>query len=123
MAVTGLGLVGFVIIHMLGNLLIFAGPDALNGYAEALKHNPGLLWTARSGLFLLFVVHIALALRLSMQNKAARPNRYVYEETIEATWASRHMLLTGLVLLAFVLYHLLHFTLGVVDQADGVRRT
>src|ERR1700722_16520489 len=119
MAITGLGLVGFVIIHMIGNLLIFAGRDALNGYAAALKHNPAFLWTARTGLLFFFVVHMAFALRLSLHNKAARPTRYVYEDTVEADWASRHMLLTGLVLLAFVLYHLAHFTLGVVATDAG----
>jgi succinate dehydrogenase / fumarate reductase, cytochrome b subunit len=121
MAVTGLGLVAFVLIHMIGNLLIYAGPNALNGYARALKSNGELLWTARAGLLLFFVVHISLAFRLSLKNRAARPTRYVFEDTVEASWASRHMLLTGLVLLAFVVYHIAHFTLGVVvNTAEGV---
>jgi succinate dehydrogenase / fumarate reductase, cytochrome b subunit len=114
MAITGLGLVGFVIIHMIGNLLIYAGRDALNSYAQFLKSNGELLWLARGGLFLFFVVHIAVALRLSWKNSVARPTRYVYEDTVEASWASRHMLMTGLVLLAFTIYHLAHFTLGIV---------
>ena len=62
MAITGLGLVGFVIIHMIGNLLIYAGRPALNSYAQFLKSNGELLWLARGGLFLFFVVHIAVAL-------------------------------------------------------------
>src|SRR5262245_25657755 len=106
MALTGLALIGFVIAHMSGNLLIFAGRDALNSYAHALKDRPALLWTARTGLLAIFLLHVYLGLVLSLQNRAARPSRYVYEDTLHASWASRHMLLTGLVLLAFIVYHL-----------------
>jgi succinate dehydrogenase / fumarate reductase cytochrome b subunit len=119
MALTGLGLLGFVIAHMAGNLLIYAGPDALNGYAHALKDKPGFLWPARIGLLVLFVVHIILGLRLTSQNQSARPIAYQYEDTAQASWASRHMLLTGLVLLAFTVYHLAHFTFGVVPGTHG----
>ncbi len=119
MAVTGLLLIGFVMAHMAANLLIFAGPDALNTYAQTLKARPALLWVASSGLLVVFVAHIALGLTVRAQNRAARPSRYVYEDTLQASWASRHMLLTGLLLLAFVGYHLAHFTLGWVVKADG----
>ncbi|MFO0841980.1 MAG: succinate dehydrogenase cytochrome b subunit [Gemmataceae bacterium] len=118
MAVTGLLLIGFVVAHMSGNLLIYLGPDALNSYAQALKARPALLWAARGGLLAVFLVHLFLAFRLTRQNYAARPTAYVYEETLQATWASRHMMLTGLVLLLFIAYHLAHFTLGVVHPAD-----
>jgi succinate dehydrogenase / fumarate reductase cytochrome b subunit len=118
MALTGLLLTGFVIGHMAGNLLIYAGPDALNTYAQSLKDHPGLLWTARAGLFVVFVVHVALGVALTYQNTAARPTRYVYEDTLQASWASRHMLLTGLLLFAFIVYHLAHFTFGWVKTAD-----
>jgi succinate dehydrogenase / fumarate reductase cytochrome b subunit len=118
MAVTGFLLIGFVITHMAGNLLLFAGPDALNSYAHALKDKPALLWTARLILLLIFVVHVVLGIRLTLQNKAARPVPYACEDTLQASWASRHMLLTGLVLLAFVIYHLAHFTLGVVPTQN-----
>jgi succinate dehydrogenase / fumarate reductase cytochrome b subunit len=118
MALTGLGLIGFVVAHMAGNLLVFAGRDALNSYAEALKNHPGLLWTARVGLLAIFLVHVVLGLRLTRQNQAARPVPYAQEDTVQASWASRHMLLTGLLLLAFVVYHLAHFTFGVVARAE-----
>jgi succinate dehydrogenase / fumarate reductase cytochrome b subunit len=118
MAVTGLGLIGFVIVHMLGNLLLFAGPDALNGYAKALKDKGALLWVARAVLLAIFLVHVALGIRLTLQNMRARGSRYVYEDTVQASWASRHMLLTGLVTLAFVVYHLAHFTFGVTTAAE-----
>lgn len=118
MAVTGLLLTGFVLGHMSGNLLIYAGPDALNTYAQTLKSKPALLWAARGGLLVLFVVHLGLALRLTFENRAARPHRYVYEDTLKASWASRHMLLSGLFIFTFLLYHLAHFTLGWVARAD-----
>jgi succinate dehydrogenase / fumarate reductase cytochrome b subunit len=118
MALTGLALIGFVVAHMTGNLLVYAGQGALNSYAAALKHRPALLWAARLGLLAVFVIHVILGVRLTRQNVQARPVGYVREGTLEANWASRHMLLTGLVLLAFVVYHLAHFTFGVVKKAD-----
>jgi succinate dehydrogenase / fumarate reductase cytochrome b subunit len=117
MALTGLGLIGFVLVHMAGNLLIFAGTDALNSYAEGLKSKPAFLWSARAGLLFIFLLHLTLAFRLWELNRSARPIRYVYEDTVEASWASRHMMLTGLVLLVFIIFHLAHFTFGVVDPA------
>ncbi len=121
MAVTGLLLIGFVLAHMAGNLLIFAGKDALNGYAHALEDKPALLWAARVILLAIFVLHIVIGIRLTRDNMRARPVRYVCEGTVQANWASRHMLLTGLVILAFVIYHLLHFTLGVADPTHFKR--
>jgi succinate dehydrogenase / fumarate reductase cytochrome b subunit len=118
MALTGLVLTGFVLGHMAGNLLIFAGRDALNSYAAALKDKPALLWPARLGLLVVFVLHVYLGLRLAWENQMARPIGYVYERTLRASWASRHMVLTGLALLVFILYHLAHFTFGAVKGAD-----
>jgi succinate dehydrogenase / fumarate reductase cytochrome b subunit len=118
-ALTGLGLTIFVYMHMAGNLLVFRGPEALNDYAEFLKAHPGLLWTARIGLLAIFVLHIVLTLRLKRRNLAARPTRYVREATMQASWASRNMVLTGLIILAFVIFHLLHYTVGIVQKIQG----
>jgi succinate dehydrogenase / fumarate reductase cytochrome b subunit len=115
MALTGLGLMIFVIAHMSGNLLIYLGKDALNAYAHGLMAHPALLWSARCGLLAIFLIHLFFALRTWQVNESARPIRYVYENTIQASWASRHMMLTGVVILLFVIYHLLHFTFGVID--------
>jgi succinate dehydrogenase / fumarate reductase cytochrome b subunit len=120
MALTGLALIGFVVVHMSGNLLIFAGSDALNSYAKALKDQGPLLWVARGGLLLVFLLHVVLGIRLALSNRRARGGRYVYEDTVQASWASRHMLLTGLAILAFLLYNLAHFTFGVVTTATVV---
>jgi len=113
-ALTGLALTGFVVVHMAGNLLIFRGRDALNSYALFLKDRGGLLWLARGGLLAMFVLHIWLAVRLTLRNRAARPTRYAYEDTVQASWASRTMIWSGLVILAFVIFHLLHYTFGLV---------
>jgi succinate dehydrogenase / fumarate reductase cytochrome b subunit len=119
MALTGLALIAFVIAHMIGNLLIFRGKEALNDYAHALESSPVLLWTARTGLLAVFVIHILLGIRLTLQNRAARPVPYAHApDPVQGSWVARHMLLTGLVILAFVIYHLLHFTLGVTDPRD-----
>jgi succinate dehydrogenase / fumarate reductase cytochrome b subunit len=121
MAVTGFLLLVFVFAHMAGNLIIYAGPNALNTYAEGLQSNLALLWAARIGLLTAFVVHVAVGFVLTQQNDAARPTRYVVDRAIVSTWFSRHMMLTGLLVLAFIIYHLAHFTFGVVqhDAAGG----
>ena len=121
MALTGLALIGFVLVHMAGNLLIFAGRGALNSYAHHLEELGVLLWIARIVLLAIFVLHISLGIRLWIQNREARPNRYYCERALTASWASRHMMLTGLVILAFVVYHLMHFTFGIIDPANSKR--
>ncbi|MEM8681490.1 MAG: succinate dehydrogenase cytochrome b subunit [Planctomycetota bacterium] len=115
MAITGGGLVLFVIAHMLGNLQIYLGQEALNAYAYKLKSMPALLWTARTGLLAIFAAHLGLAFYLRRVNRRARPQAYAFQDNVEASLASRTMLLSGLVIFAFVIYHLLHFTLGVTD--------
>jgi succinate dehydrogenase / fumarate reductase cytochrome b subunit len=116
MALTGLGLTVFVFAHMLGNFQVYSGRDALNTYAAALKHMPGLLWTARLGLLAIFVLHIVYGVKLYLANRAARPVLYHFKRYREATLASRTMLWTGLLALAFVLFHLAHYTFGVVQK-------
>lgn len=118
MAVTGVGLLLFVMGHLFGNLKIFQGQDAYNDYAEFLHSMPMPLWAARVGLLAVFMVHIGAAFRLHAQNRAARPVRYADEATVQASFASRHMLLSGIVVLLFVVYHLLHFTFGVIETGE-----
>ncbi|HKB40785.1 MAG TPA: succinate dehydrogenase cytochrome b subunit [Gemmataceae bacterium] len=122
MAVTGLGLLGFVIVHMIGNFQVYEGPDALNAYAKMLREMPALLWVARLTLLLLFVAHIYLGITLYRENRAARPVGYVRFQYDQATIATRTMLLSGLVILAFVIFHLLHFTLGAVQPENFAGR-
>lgn len=118
MAVSGVILVGFVIGHLVGNLQIFSHPDKINGYAEFLHGLGPLLWVARIVLIIAVAVHIWAAAVLTIENRRARGHAgYGAKNTIRATLSSRTMRLTGVVVLAFIVYHLLHFTLGGVEKA------
>jgi len=123
-ALTGLGLAGFVVFHMIGNLkLLPGGPEsreAINAYAAFLKHDLGLLlWIARGGLLVIFVLHVATALRLKSKSATARPVPYYHQRTAQAGLASRTMLSTGLVILAFVLFHMAHYTFAWVHPVQA----
>ena len=109
-AITGVILVGFIIGHLLGNLQIFIGPDAVNAYAVSLRKLGPLLWIVRIFLLIAVVLHIYFTIRLAIDNRAARPQAYARKEHVKATFASRTMALSGLLVLAFILYHLAHFT-------------
>jgi succinate dehydrogenase / fumarate reductase, cytochrome b subunit len=115
MAASGLALFGFVIVHMLGNLQIFLGPEPLNAYGEFLKSKPGLLWTARLGLLLMMIVHILMSVQLTRENRAARPVGYDKAKPPSASYASRTLFMSGLIIFAFLVYHLMHFTLGLTN--------
>lgn len=109
-AVSGLLLIGFLVVHMLGNLLVYAGPDALNAYAKKLHDLGPLLWVARIGLLALAGVHIVATIQLTRANRAARNRQYAVDTARKATRASRTMIISGLTILAFVVYHILHYT-------------
>lgn len=111
---TGLALVGFLIVHMAGNLQIFSGADALNQYAVLLKSSALVLWSARLGLLGLIALHIAMTVRQSLRNRSQRNQRYAKQDFRRTTRASRSMMLTGIFVLAFVIFHLLHFTGGII---------
>lgn len=115
MAITGLGLVLFAILHMLGHLGMFAGRDAYNSYAHTLQSLGALKWIARGGLLGIFVVHVAMAIRLVTMNRAARPVSYAVYRPVSASTAGRAMAMTGIVVLAFLIFHLVHFTFGMVQ--------
>jgi succinate dehydrogenase / fumarate reductase cytochrome b subunit len=110
MAATGVVLSLFVVGHMVGNLQIFLGPEAINRYGHFLQSNVELLWPVRIILLGCVVVHIWTATRLSAENRAARPVAYTVNRPVGSTYASRTMLMSGLIVLAFIIYHLLHYT-------------
>ena len=112
MAVTGVILFGFVLGHMAGNLLLYAGPEALNAYAEKLRTVPAALWGARAVLLLSVLLHIWAAVSLTRSNKQARPKSYARRDDRAATYASRTMIWSGPLLALFIIYHLMHFTFG-----------
>jgi succinate dehydrogenase / fumarate reductase cytochrome b subunit len=114
MGVTGLILFGFVILHLLGNLQVYAGPEKLNEYSVLLRRVPELLWAARLTLLVAVCLHIWAAASLSRMSWAARPVGYARVRHMESTYASRTMRWSGLTLALFVIYHLLHFTFGTV---------
>ena len=116
MAITGLALFAFVVVHMLGNLQIFLGPEFINEYGHFLQTKPELVWAARIGLLLMVILHIWAAIKLSAENRAARPTSYGNLKPVGSSYASRTMLVSGLVIFTFVVYHLLHFTV----QTEGI---
>jgi len=114
MATSGLVLLGFVVGHMIGNLQIYLGADALNAYAEFLRHflHGQGIWLARGGVLLAVVAHIWAATSLTLGNWGARPVGYRQWQARESTYASRTMIWSGPILFAFILYHLAHLTIG-----------
>jgi succinate dehydrogenase / fumarate reductase cytochrome b subunit len=111
MALSGLVLVGFVCGHMLGNLQMFLHPDWINEYAYKLQHLPyGLLWVVRLVLLVCVVAHVWTAVLLVLENHRARPQKYAVRATMQASFASRTMRYSGVILLAFIVFHVMHFT-------------
>ena len=126
MAVTGLVLVGFVIAHMLGNLKIFLGAEAIDAYAvflrtmgEPMFPYSALLWVARIVLLVCVALHITAAVQLTRMNWAARPHSYDTKKSIATTYAARTMRWSGVILALFIVYHLLHLTAGAVGFRLG----
>jgi succinate dehydrogenase / fumarate reductase cytochrome b subunit len=119
MAITGVILVGFALGHLVGNLQIFKHPDKINGYAQFLHQTGGLIWAVRIVLLASVVIHVWAATVLTLENRRARGGSYgAGKHWIKASLASRYIRWTGYVVLAFIVYHLLHFTLGVTDPSD-----
>ncbi len=113
MALTGLVLFGFVIGHMLGNLQIFLGKNVINEYAAFLHETAPLLWGTRIVLLLSIIGHLYSALVLTKRSRAARPTGYTEKKWMGSTYAVRTMRWGGVIVLLFIIYHLLHFTVGV----------
>jgi len=124
-AVTGIVLVGFLIGHLSGNLLMFVGPEAFNAYAEFLHgmlHGAGV-WVARIVLLTCLVLHVMATICLVRQNKAAKGKNYEKEETSVASGSSRIMIWSGLTILAFIVFHLLHYTVRVDSELAAIAET
>jgi len=116
MALTGVILFGYVVAHLLGNLQIFGDPEQINKYA-AFLHSPanaGLLWVARGALLVAVIMHIVASVQLWKLKSDARPVAYVKKEDAAATYASRTMMWSGPIVAAFVIFHVLHLTVGAV---------
>jgi succinate dehydrogenase / fumarate reductase, cytochrome b subunit len=121
MSITGLSMVLFVVIHLIGNTTIFGWiPGGINSYAHHLHAFPPLVWAFRAVMLVIVGVHILFAIQLTIENRGGRPQQYAVKSTQKATFASENMIWTGLLLLAFIVYHLLHFTAKIVPGMDLV---
>jgi succinate dehydrogenase / fumarate reductase cytochrome b subunit len=114
MAVTGAMMFAFVIGHMLGNLQMFEAPEHINAYGHFLHNLGELLWIERGVMTLAIVLHITTSVQLALRSRAARPVAYSRKEEINSSYASRTMYWSGPIVLAFIIFHLLHFTAGVI---------
>jgi succinate dehydrogenase / fumarate reductase cytochrome b subunit len=110
-ALTGLVMFGFVTGHLLGNLQVFGPPELINVYAHKLEALGPILWLIRAFLFVCLVIHVWLTIQLTIENRAARPQKYAVQHTNRATLASRVMAISGLIVLTFIVFHLLHYTI------------
>jgi succinate dehydrogenase cytochrome b subunit len=117
MAVTGLIMIAFLIVHALGNLQMFQGPLAINEYSAALKRLGPLLWLARGGLLVALILHVIAAYQLTRREQSARPVGYAERDPQVSTLASRTIRWGGVLLLVFIVLHLLHFTFGTIHPA------
>ena len=115
-AVTGLCMVLFVVVHLLGNSTIFAGPDGINAYAEKLHGLGPFVWAFRLVMLCLLALHVIFAVLLTLENRDANPGKYAVKKMLKANFASETMIWTGLLLLAFLVYHLLQFTVRVTPD-------
>jgi len=114
MALTGAGLFVFVVGHLVGNLQIFLGPESINRYGHFLQTTPEILWPSRIGLLAFVIIHIWTSISLTIENRAARATGYEVKELVAASTASRTMIWSGLIIFAFVCFHLAHYTLLLV---------
>ena len=119
MAFSGFFLFGFIVTHLAGNLRIFGGPEALNDYSNFLKEHGDLLWAARTGLIVMVVLHIWAAVALTLENMRARPVEYASRDYIKASYASRTMHWSGLIIFFYIGYHLMHFTFVKIHPEFG----
>ena len=117
MAVTGLAMVGFLILHMLGNLQVLEGPLKINDYAAGLRRLGPLLWLARAGLLVSVILHIVAAYQLTRRKQTARPVGYAEHEPQVSTFAARTVRWGGVFLVVFIVLHLMHFTFGTIHPA------
>lgn len=126
-AITGLAMVGFIIGHTAGNILVYVGQDAINTYAQGLKDLGAGLWVVRIGLIVAVLLHIFYSIKLAGMNKAAKPIGYKKSTYKRSTFGSKNAVILGITVLAFLIYHLLHYTFQLThpeykDMADALGR-
>ena len=117
MALSGAMILLFIIGHALGNLLIFSGQNSLNTYAYWLQNSP-MLWVFRITMLMFLLLHSVLAIRLFLQNRSARPVQYAIDQDIQLTFSAKTMILSGVIIFAFIVFHIAHLTLGWVSTTS-----
>jgi succinate dehydrogenase / fumarate reductase cytochrome b subunit len=117
MAVTGIIMILYLLAHVSGNLLIFGGPESINGYAALLHRTLPLLWFVRTVLLVSIILHILAGYQLTRRSWAARPVAYQKRVPQASTWASRSMRTGGVAIALFVTFHILHLTTGTIQPA------
>lgn len=122
MAITGLFMVLFVVLHLLGNSSVYKGPDGINAYGEILQGFGPFIWIFRIFMLIFFLVHIFFGVQLTLENRAATPQAYAVKKNLRATFASKNMIWTGLLIAAYIIYHLLHFTISVISPEISAAR-
>src|SRR5271157_192135 len=122
MSVTGFSMLIFIVVHLMGNASIYDGPNGINVYAAALHHNSTFLLAVRLALLAVFSLHVFFGIQLTLENNAAKPQGYAVNKSLSATFASRNMIWTGLLIAAFIIYHLLHFTFEVTNPEISASR-
>jgi succinate dehydrogenase / fumarate reductase cytochrome b subunit len=116
MAITGLLMILFVVGHLLGNLTIFAGPDGLNAYAAKLHELAPVVWGTRIVMGVALILHVVLSIQITLENSAAKPDRYAVQNSLRTTFAGKTMIWTGVITAVFIGYHLLHFTFRITPN-------
>ena len=115
MSCTGLLMIFFVIIHLLGNASVFAGPAAINAWAAKIHSLTLLLWLFRTAMFIVLSLHIYLGTLLTFENRAAKSGTYAGRKTLRSTFAGRYMIWTGVLTGVYLVYHILHFTAHLIS--------
>ena len=114
-------MIAFVVVHLLGNTSMYHGRDGINAYAKAIHRSTSLVWAFRLTLLAMFSLHVFYGIQLALENRDAKPQGYALNGNLQTTFAGRNMIWTGLLIVAFVVYHLLHFTFQVTNPDISAR--
>lgn len=122
MSFTGMMMILFVLIHLLGNLSFFKGPLGINAYSNFLQNLGLLLWIFRITMMAAICIHVFFGIQLTLENRRAKPQKYAVRNSLSATFAGRSMIWTGLLIAFYLIYHILHFTLQIIFPATSAVR-
>jgi succinate dehydrogenase / fumarate reductase cytochrome b subunit len=115
MSCTGLLMIFFVIVHLLGNVSVFAGPSGINAWAAKLHRLMPILWLFRTAMFAICALHIYLGTLLTLENNASKPGPYAVRKTLRSTFSGRYMIWTGVLIAVYLAFHILHFTAHLIN--------